>query len=472
MGVPLIISTGFWSIQQFVDRMFLSWYSREAVAAASPAGLISWTIASVFVGTASYVNTFVAQYYGAKQYHRIGASVWQGVYLSVVAVVAGVGAFFVAEPIFALVGHEADVVPLEVDYFRVLSLGMFAPVLGSALSGFFSGRGQTWVVMWVNAAATAVNVVLDYCLIFGKAGFPRLGITGAALATVLSGVVALAAFAALFLQPKYDELFHTRRGWRPDRELLLRLVRYGLPSGLHFLLDLLGFTVFVIIAGRLGTDELAATNIAFNINSLAFLPLYGIGIAVSILVGQWLGAGRQDLAERSAWSGFHLSAIYMSLFAVGYVLLPRVFVWPFAAQANANNMEAVLNTTAVLLRFVAAYSLFDALNIVFGSAIKGAGDTRFVMLVNVALSWLVMVLPSYLAVRLFGKGLHTMWAAATLYIMFVGVAFLLRFMGGKWKSMRVIEVPLTGIVRVPECCHVPEGVLGPVTTEGDPQAEH
>lgn len=472
VGVPLIISTGFWSIQQFVDRMFLSWYSPEAVAAASPAGLVSWTIASIFVGTASYVNTFVAQYYGAKQYHRIGASVWQGAYLSLVAVVVGVGAFYVARPLFTLLGHPPEVVRLEIDYFGVLSLGMFAPVLGSALSSFFSGRGQTWVVMWVNAVATLANVGLDYCLIFGKLGFPRLGITGAAVATVLSGIVAVAVYAVLFLRPGYDELFHTLKGWRFDPELCSRLLRYGLPSGLHFLLDILGFTVFVILTGRLGTSELAATNIAFNINSLAFLPLYGIGIAVSILVGQWLGAEKVELAERSAWSGFHVSALYMSLFAAGYLLFPRVFLWPFVARANAASMQPVLDTTVVLLRFVAAYSLFDALNIVFGSAIKGAGDTRYVMLVNVALSWLVMVIPSYVAVKFLAKGLHTMWTAATIYIMLVGLAFLFRFMGGKWKSMRVIEVAHADSVRVPECCHAPEGVLGPVFGENDRVAKN
>ena len=465
VGVPLILSTGFWSIQQFVDRMFLSWYSPEAVAAASPAGLVSWTIASVFVGTAGYTNTFVAQYYGARQYTRIGPAVWQGVYLTLLAMVVGLAAFAVARPLFSITKHPPAVTELEVAYFRVLSLGMFTPVLGSALSSFFSGQGRTWVLMWANGIATLTNIVLDYGLIFGKWGLPQLGISGAAIATVAAGLVAVGVYAVLFFDGKHDGQFRTRRGWRPDFALLVRLLRYGLPSGLHFLLDILGWALFVIIAGRLGTLELAATNIAFNINSLAFMPLYGIGLAVSILVGQWIGAERADLAERSTWSGFHLSAVYMSLFALGYLLVPRLFLRPFAFQADAAQMGAVLATTALLLRFVAAYSLFDAMNIVFGSAVKGAGDTRFVMLVNVALSWAVMVVPSYLGVVVFGKGLLTIWSSATLYIALVGVAFLLRFLAGKWKSMRVIELPRTGVVRVPECCHAPEGVLGAIAAE-------
>jgi MATE family multidrug resistance protein len=465
VGIPLILSTGFWSIQQFVDRMFLAWYSPEAVAASSPAGLVSWTIASVFVGTAGYVNTFVAQYYGARHYTRLGPAVWQGVYLTVLALLVGVAAFALARPMFALAGHPPAVTELEVAYFRVLSLGMFAPVLGSALSSFFSGRGQTWVVMWASALATLTNIVLDYGLIFGKWGLPELGITGAAIATVVAGMVAVVVYAVLFFDGKHDGEFHTRRGWRPDFPLFARLLRYGLPSGMHFLLDILGWTFFVIIAGRLGTSELAATNIAFNINSLAFQPLYGIGMAVSILVCQWVGAELVDLAERSTWSGFHIGAIYMSLFALGYLLLPRLFLLPFAARADAAQMGTALASTVVLLRFVAAYSMFDAMNIVFGSAVKGAGDTRFVMLVNVALSWIVMVVPSYVAVVVFGKGLLTIWTTATLYIMLVGVAFLWRFLAGKWKSMRVIEVPRTGLVRVPECCHTPEGVLGAIAEE-------
>ncbi len=470
VGVPLILITGFWKIQQFVDRMFLSWYSPEAVAAASPAGLVSWTIASVLVGTAGYVNTFVAQYYGARQYTRIGPAVWQGVHLTLLAAGVGVVAFALARPLFSMTGHPPAVVEQEVAYFRVLSLGMFTPVLGSALSSFFSGRGQTWVVMWANALATLANMVLDYGLIFGKWGLPELGITGAAIATVAAGLVAVAVYAVLFFDGKHDGQFHTRRGWRPDFPLFARLLRYGLPSGMHFLLDILGWTLFVIIAGRLGTPELAATNIAFNINALAFQPLYGISLAVSILVGQWIGAERVNLAERSTWSGFHLSVLYMSVFALGYLFVPGLFLRPFALQADAAQMGEVLATTAMLLRFVAAYSLFDAMNMVFGSAVKGAGDTRFVMLVNVGLSWAVMVVPSYLAVVVFGKGLLTMWTSATLYIALLGVTLLLRFLAGKWKSMRVIEVPRTGVVRVPECCHAPEGVLGAIAEESDGEA--
>jgi MATE family multidrug resistance protein len=212
-----------------------------------------------------------------------------------------------------------------------------------------------------------------------------------------------------------------------------------LPSGVQFCLDMAGFTTFVLLMGRLGTTKLAATNIAFNINTLAFMPMIGFGIAVSVLVGQQLGRDRPDLAERSAYSGFHLTFLYMGSIAAAYVLVPEIFLKPFGAQADPESFEPVRRIALVLLRFVAVFSLFDTMNIIFASAIKGAGDTRYVMFMIVAVSFGVLVAPSYVGLVLFDGGIYVGWTIASVYISILGLSFLRRFLGGKWKTMRVIE---------------------------------
>ena len=439
IAIPLILSTATWSIQHFVDRMFLTWYSPEAIAAAMPAGMLNFSMVSIFMGTAGYVTTFVAQYYGARQFHRIGPALWQGVYISLFGGLLILCAIPFAESFFSLVGHSPLVQQNEVAYFEILCLGGGAYAASYALSGFFSGRGKTWPVLWVNAATTVVNLVLDYALIFGHWGFPELGIRGAGIATVVAGIFSLLMFFALLCSGSNNDTFHTIKGWRLERDLFVRLLRYGFPSGVQFFLEMAGFTAFVLLVGRLGIASLAATNIAFNINTLAFMPMIGCGIAISVLVGQYLGGDKPDRAQSVVYSGFHLTLVYMLSIAAAYVLVPDVFVAPFALRADPGEFSEIYGYSIVLLRFVAVYSVFDTMNIIFCSAIKGAGDTRYVMLVTVILSVFLFIIPVYLAVVVFELGLMVAWVFATAYITLLGVVFYLRFLGGKWKTMRVIE---------------------------------
>ena len=214
IALPLILSTGSWSLQHFVNRIFLTWYSREALAAALPAGMVSFTFVSFFLGTASYVNTFVAQYSGAGRPRRVGVAMWQGIYFCLLAGVAILGLTPFAGPIFEWVGHEPEVRTLEAAYFQINCLTGPA-IVGAVLSAFFTGRGKTMTVMWVNMAATGVNILLDYAWIFGNWGFPRWGIQGAAWATVVARYFSTGLFLLFVMRRTYRETFNTLGGWRP-----------------------------------------------------------------------------------------------------------------------------------------------------------------------------------------------------------------------------------------------------------------
>ena len=289
IAIPLVLSMGSLAIMLFVDRMFLTWYSTEAVAASMPAGMLNFALMTLFIGTAGYTGTFVAQYQGAGQYQRIGPTVWQGVYVSLIGGAVLLALVPFAGVFFRFVGHEAAIRENEIVYFRILCLGATPVIASAAVAGFFSGRGRTWPVMWVNVLATAINAVMDYALIFGHWGFPELGISGAAIATIISSIVQIIVFLALLSRPEYNLHYHSLAGWRFDPALFARLVRFGLPSGLQFFIDMIGFSIFILFMGRLGTVPLAAINIAMNVSILAFLPMIGVGIAISVLVGQSLG---------------------------------------------------------------------------------------------------------------------------------------------------------------------------------------
>jgi MATE family multidrug resistance protein len=439
LAFPLILSTGSWSLQHFVNRVFLAWYSPEAIAASTPAGILNYTLMSLFIGTAGYVNTFVAQYQGAGRPERIGPSVWQGIYVSLLGAAVMAAVIPLAEPAFVWIGHAEKIRHLEAVYFRLLCLGAFPAIATSALAGFYSGRGKPWPVMWANLLATAVSILLDYLLIFGKGGFPEMGIAGAAVAANCSMVAALVVYVALLARESRENRFRLRHGWRLDPELFVRLLRFGFPAGVQFFIDLAGFTVFLLIVGRLGMASLAATNVAFNINTLAFMPMIGLSLAVTILVGQHLGGDRPVHAERCVRSGLHLTLLYMGTIATSYVLVPDLFLAPYALHAPPGTFEEIRSLATLLLRFVALYSLFDVLSIVYAGALKGAGDSRFVMWMISGLSVGILILPTYVAIEVLGAGILTGWVIATAYVSALGVAFYLRFRSGAWKSMRVIE---------------------------------
>ena len=444
LAYPLILAHMSFTVQTFVDRLFLTWYSAEAVAGAVTGLFTTLAVVALFSGTGEYLTTFIAQYLGAGRPERIGPALWQGVYFSMVAGVIIASLAPLTGPVFAAAGHGAGVQQSEAVFATILMHGAFPAVLMATLATFFAGRGQTRVVLLVNVLATAVNVVLDALWIFGRGGFPRAGVAGAAWSTVISQTVGALIFAVLILRPENRRLYGTLSGWRFDRALFGRLLRFGLPSGLQYSLEIMSFAIFMMIVGRIGTVPLAASGIAFNLNMIVFMPMLGLGVAVSAVVGRHLGANRPEAAERATWSAFAMSFVYMTACGVLYVLAPHALLFPYAAGADPAFME-IERIAVVLLRFVAFYSLFDMMNVIFAAALRGAGDTFYPLALTVVLSWGAMLLPAYVSCVMGGAGVYAAWTAASAYILLLGILMLRRFRQGRWRSMRVIEPHLVDL---------------------------
>jgi MATE family multidrug resistance protein len=392
---------------------------------------------------AGYVSTFVAQYTGAGRPHRIGPAVWQGIHFAVLSGLLFLVIVPLAPLLIAVGGHTPALQHLETVYLRCLCFAALPMLLMAAVNGFFSGKGQTATVLVIEGFGTAVNVGLALLLISGRAGFPELGIEGAGWATVAgSWASALLALALLFRRKNRTE-FATLSGWRPEWNLFWRLVWYGGPAGMQMFLDIFVFNFFVQLVGRLSEAAMGATTLTVRLNMVAFLPMFGIGQAVCILVGQRLGADRPDLAEKSAYTGLRWVFGYMAAVAAAYLLIPEVLVRVFEGGRNPEEFAAVAALVPRLLVCVAVYSLADAVNVTFAFALRGAGDTLFVSLLTFALAWPIMVLPTFLVVQ-FGGSLYWAWAAATAYIIAMAACFNLRFRSGRWKTMRVIEPVLEG----------------------------
>jgi MATE family multidrug resistance protein len=283
-------------------------------------------------------------------------------------------------------------------------------------------------------------------LIFGRAGLPELGIQGAGIATVAGSWAAALLALALMLRTKYRKEFGTLSGWRLERDLFGRLMRYGGPAGAQVFLDVLVFHLFVQIVGRLGEAQMGATTLAFRLNMIAFLPMMGLGQAVCILVGQRLGANQPALAEQSTYTGLRWAFLYMCLIGAVYLTIPALLVSIFESQSDAQKSAAVAAIVPSLLACVAIYSLADSVNLTFAFALRGAGDTRFVSLLTFCLAWPIMVVPTGVVVWICRTwrvsadvGVYWAWGFATAFIVAMACCFWWRFRSGKWKSMRVIE---------------------------------
>jgi MATE family multidrug resistance protein len=442
LALPLVVSQGFMTVQVFLDTILLAWHDPREMAASFPAVMWFWLPFGLLQVTAGYVSTFVAQYTGAGRPGRVGPAVWQGLYFAAIAGLSFLAMVSSAPALIAVGGHTPALQALEVVYLRCLAFAALPMLIMAAVNGFFSGRGQTWTVLGIEAAGTAVNVVLAQLLIFGRLGFPEWGIAGAGWATAAGSWVSALVALGLFLRPRYRREFQTLAGWRFERELFGRLMKYGGPAGAQVFLDVLVFHVFVQLVGRLGEAQTGATTLTVRLNMVAFLPMMGLGQAVAILVGQRLGADRPDLAERSAYTGLRWSFGYMCTVAAVYLLFPRTLVGLFEGGRDLETFTEVARIVPSLLVCVALYSVADSVNLTFSFALRGAGDTRFVSLLTFALAWPIMVVPTYAVVRS-GGNIYWAWGFATAYIIAMAICFTLRFRSGRWKSMRVIEAAVT-----------------------------
>lgn len=441
ISYPLILSQMSFTVQTFLDRLFLTWFSPEAMAGAVTALFATLGLMGLFIGTGEYLTTFVAQYFGAGRYERIGPTLWQGIYFSLLAGLLVAALVPLVPAAFALAGHAPLVQSYEVTYARILMIGAFPAILMATLSTFFAGRGQTREILIANILATIVNGTLDYFWIFGRAGFPRGGVAAAAWTTVISQICGSVFYLALILRPAFRATYRTLAGWRFEPVLFLRLLRFGLPSGLQFSIEVGAFALFLVIVGRIGTVPLAASGISFNLNMIVFMPMLGLGVGVSSLVGRYLGAQRPELAERSTWTAFWISLAYMSVCGALYLFLPHLLLAPYAAGSDPAAFASVESLAVVLLRFVAIYSIFDMMNVIFAAGLKGAGDTKYPLAATGVLAWGAMLVPAYVACVLMDGGAYIAWTTASAYVVCLGILMLRRFRAGRWKGLLVIERP-------------------------------
>jgi len=450
IAVPMILSNIFDTVMMFMDRLYLSYVGKEHMAACMSAGLTAWSCMVFFVGVISYVSAMVARSYGAGKHAECPSVVWQGLRLGLLSYPLVIAVGLLAVHTFAWAGHDPLQVKLEKIYFWYMLLGgSILALLRAPLAAFFSGIGKTKIIMQASFMAMIVNLVFNYLLIFGKFGFPRMGIAGAAVGTLLASLTVTGILFVAFLQYSQKPEYRNPHARKYDSVVTRALLRFGVPAGLDSFLATTAFNLCIALFHGYGADAAAAITIVLNWDLFSFFPLMGVQVAVTTLVGQNLGAGDIKAAERSAYSGCKLNVCYSLLVMVVFLGIPGFLVSLFTPSSGSLDYSQVTQQAVPMLRWAAFYLIFDGVYLSFSGALRGGGDTFWAMLIGLFFHWFlaanVMVTTGLLGLTPLGS-----WRAWVLSAALGGTLIYWRFRTGHWKNIHFNKLEKT-IEESPAC---------------------
>jgi putative MATE family efflux protein len=369
------------------------------------------------------------------------------VVLSLLSVTMAIVGTFVNRPLLRLAGANEDTLDLAAGYFRILIMALPINALTMAICAAQRGVGNTRITFIVNLTANLVNVFFNYCLIFGRLGFPALGVQGAALATVIGFVIGLVlAIYSVSHSKKHDSFLevHLRDNWKLNRDTLNSLFKIGGSAMLEQVAARIGFFAYAAIVASLGTVAFAAHQVCMKFLNITFTIGDGLGIAGTSLVGQMLGKGRHDLAQMYGLISQRFAMI-ISLTLLGFLIgFRHTLVGFFGADVASlktalevlENKE-MLRIAADVMIVVALIQPFQTTSVVISGCLRGAGDTTYVAMIMFICVVGIRPLLSLTATHVFHLGLVFVWLS-TLIDMMIRVSLMLRrFYQGKWFGIKV-----------------------------------
>lgn len=432
LSMPIVLANLAYTLLGAVDTIFMGQVSTVALGAAG-LGSATFVTGSVLLrGIVGGTTPFVSRMRGAEQYHDAGR------YMKYFLIMAlGISPAIILFPwivrlYFGAVKPDPLVVTQALRYLDIRVLELPFVLVTSVVAGFLIGIGDSRLPMVLAWFAVLVNIAANYVLVFGKLGFPALGLVGAAWGTVVAVVVQM-VLTVIAVYVKYGKEYALTKMEYPSWQDVKDMLRIGVPMGLADGIEVSAFTTFFALISRLGTNELAASQVANQIAALAFMPGFALSAATGSLVGRYLGSDDTDLATRAGYRGTFLGMGLMGLVGICFAAIPQVLVRIFSPEPG------VIAVGVVLLRMMAFYQVFDAMNIIFRGALNGAGDTRFTLMVTLLGAWCIMIPGTYLAAFVFEWGMAGAWTAVVVYIVVLGVVFGLRFKSGKWNDIRLVR---------------------------------
>ena len=439
LAAPMVVTTISFTIMQFVDRFMVSRLGTDALAAILPAGFVSFLPSGFAIGTLTGLNTFVSQSLGRGSRKDCSNYFWQTIYMGFAYFLVVVAIMWPAAPwIFKMMGQPPAVADMEVIYLRIMLYAHILAIVNWSSNQFFMGIHRPIITMCASLCGQVVNVAANYVLIFGKLGFPEMGIAGAGWGTFIGIAVGAGVNIAVFLSGGINRNFKSRRSLGVDFGKMYDLLKVGLPAGFGLMMNVAfwGMILFGLV-GRFGREALAATSAVLSYTSLSIMPVVGIGTALSSAVGKSIGQGRKDLAAKQTSVCLRIGVIYMGLVGVCFFVFRNELM---AFWATESTEPKVIEAGVNILICAAAYQVFHAARIIYGGSLRGAGDTVWLAVVSAVGAALILGLGGWLVVRLV-PSLEYMgpWIAAAVSIAAVGLANRWRFKSNRWMKIDLFK---------------------------------
>lgn len=434
---PVVLAELGWMAMGVVDTMIVGRLGAEAIGAVSLGSTFFLTVAVFGMGMLLGLDTLVAQAFGAGRPDHCRRSLAQGVYLALALTAPLTAVFAAAGPWLDALGVNPAIRPLAAPYIRAVAWSLGPLLIYAAARRYLQAIGRLAPIVFALLTANLINLIANWALVFGRLGAPAWGVEGSGWATTLSRlylalVVALAAFAPR-RAPKNrpadattsngtgtggEAWTWTRADWRPDWARIRQLLALGVPAAAQLTLEVGVFATATTLAGRLDPVALAAHQIVLNVASVTFMVPLGLASAGAVLVGRALGRNDPAAAVRAGWSTIALGAGFMSLSGLAFVLIPRPLLAAFTADPT------VVRTGLTLLAVAAGFQLFDGLQGVTTGVLRGAGDTRTPMLVNLAAHW-ALGLPCGYALAFPGRlGALGLWIGLAVGLTVAGLSLV------------------------------------------------
>ncbi len=432
IALPMVLSMSFDTFMTFIDRFFLSRLGSEFMNAALAGGNSQMVLMTFFTGLMSYSTALVAQNLGAGKHDRCASVLPQTLILGIISYPLILCLRPIAYLLFDISGIDSRQLAPQIAYFDILIFGSIITLLRHSLGCFFSGIGETRIVMIASFAGMIVNVVLNYLLIFGNAGFPALGIQGAAIGTLSGGFVALLILVFRYFRHDIHGRFQTRarENWHIRLDVIKTLVRKGSSSGVEMVLNMFAFQCMILLFHGQGLAVATAATIMFNWDMVSYVPLIGLEIAAMSLVGRYAGAKDRYSANRTTRSAVKLGWFFSAFVLVAFVGFPGVLTDVFKPDTPDLFFNEARPISIFMIRIAAVYVMINAVMVVFAGALRGVGDTFWVMIAMATISWF-QVFSLWVSLYVFELGAKAGWCVIVGFCFLAPVVLFRRWQSGK-----------------------------------------
>ena len=431
IALPMVVSQGTFAVMIFTDRYFMSQIDSVHMAAALGGGVAAFFSFCFFTGLLSYANALTAQYLGAGEIGKCSKVVTQGIVITVMCSPALVVITYFVSGIFENVGHDPVQVELEKTYYIILMLGVVVTLTKTCLSSYFAGIGRTRVVMLCDLCGLVFNVPLCYVMVFGKLGLPALGIIGAGVSTIIASALACLLFILFYMERENRVKFFVMNSFHVDWGVLRRFWRLGFPSGLELFLNVAAFNLFLLMFQGYGVVEGASAAIVFNWDLLSFVPMIGLNIGVISLIGRFVGANDMARTDEVMSAAFFLGIFYSAVLAILYISFRFPLVEVFSPPEG--NFSEIRDLAAFMMIGLSSYVMADAIIIISGGVLRGAGDTRWLMYTSVGLHW-AMLIAQYYVILVWQFGPRVSWLTFCAMIFAIAIVYVWRLQSGVWRD--------------------------------------